>query len=38
MAFVPQGQQLFGTMTVDENLHVDADRPKACLSSGFTLL
>lgn len=26
MAFVPQGQQLFGTMTVDENLHVDADR------------
>lgn len=26
MAFVPQGQQSFGTMTVDENLHVDADR------------
>ena len=26
MAFVPQGQQLFGTMTVDENLHVVADR------------
>lgn len=26
MAFVPQGQQSFGTMTVDENLHVVADR------------
>ncbi len=26
MAFVPQGQQSFGTMSVDENLHVVADR------------
>lgn len=26
MAFVPQGQQSFGTMTVDENLHVVAGR------------
>lgn len=26
MAFVPQGQQSFGAMTVDENLHVVADR------------
>ncbi|KAA8832420.1 ATP-binding cassette domain-containing protein [Bifidobacterium tissieri] len=26
MAFVPQGQQSFGGMTVDENLHVVADR------------
>lgn len=26
MAFVPQGQQSFGQMTVDENLHVVADR------------
>ena len=26
MAFVPQGQQSFGTMTVDENLHVVAER------------
>ena len=29
MAFVPQGQQSFGTMTVDENLHVVADRYEA---------